>query len=819
MKITRPTLSLLCLLLVLPACGNKLIRPFKKKPGQGQEQERPERPAPPEPSPAGNSGSEPVDPPVEPPPSAPPSQPPPAGGYEPGPAAGGPELAAMGVPPSSRLPDARSGGEWYEWTASTLAYTEGATDLSQIFRTGAAGKHGFLKVKGEDFVFADGTPFRIWGTNLARGAPAPTKEEAPKIAAQLARLGYNAVRLHLIDSVQLLFNNQTTVTRLNPEMLDRMDFLIAELKKRGIYFDINLYVWRRYGNDDPVPTPREIPDKGRFVNYFHPDVWKIEKEYTRQLLSHKNPYTGLSYAEDPAMCFVELSNENSIFGGWASGLLDEGAPAKKGISKPYRDWLDQDFNRWLKTRYSSTSALRAAWDKGAGKGREGLGSQESLERGTVLRTPGKDLKRYSPARVTDTAHYFYYLEKHYVDDYRDFLRKELKVKVPVLNTQNYSSLPGLAAQAEADWVDTHTYWDHPQFKDAKRSQPLMKVHLKSLVQNPIIPHTTGPGSRLSMFTETTLSRVVGKPSTITEWAPSKANPFAWEVPQIFGAYTAFQDLDGLFSFAYAQGREDYSPGPMSNHLQWSNVTPFLLVNAVAGLAWRRGDIAPAKERIELHYTEEDIFDGRNAAGVGVYWWGKDVPSTVPLQVPVARVLRSSGKDTGPLHLLKEKDTKLYRSSTGELTWDVRDPQDAHVLIDSPRYQGVVGSLQRPAAAKNFSVSGDGRAAVSVISLDNQPLARTKRALLSAVSDFRFKGEKIDRSGEFQVWNQGRLPLEVRAVRATVTLAGWSQASKLVCYALDPKGGRAARVPVQASGGQAVIDLKAYPYACFELVAE
>jgi hypothetical protein len=810
MNLRRSLILLLGLLLLAPACGNKVIRPFKKKPGQRQE--RTENPPPAEQPPA-----QPTPPPEpEPQPSDPPSAPPPGGKGE---ANGETGLVALTPLPPSSVPAAKPGGEWYEWSAPTLDFRPGATDLGSIFRTGPAGKHGFLTVRGEDFVFQDGTPFLVWGTNLARGAPAPTKEEAPKIAAQLQRLGYNAVRLHLIDSAQLLFQNTDSVTEFNTKLLDRMDYLIAELKKRGIYYNINLYVWRRYGKNDNVPAAREIPEKGRYVNYFHPDVWKVEKEYTRRLLTHKNPYTGLSYAEDPAMCMVELSNENSLFPGWASGYLDPGAPDRRGIPAPYLQWLDRDFNRWLKTRYRSTAELKQAWSRGAGKGRTGLTGQESLEKGTVQRLPGKKFKQYSLGRVEDMARYLYHLETAYIDDYRDFLRKELKVKVPILNTQNYGSLPALMAQAHADWVDTHAYFDHPQFKGGKRSQPLMKVHERPWVSNPILEDQPGPGGHVSLLTETTMSRVAGKPYTITEWSPSKANPFAYQVPQLFGAYNAFHDVNGLFHFAYASEKEDYAPHEMSNHLQWSNVHPMLAINAVAALAWRRGDVAPAKDRIELHYSEEEIFDVSRAADRTLFWWGKDVPSTAPFHAPIARVLNSKGKDSGPLQYLRQPDTKLYRSSTGELTWDARQKATAHVVIDTPRYQGVVGSLQKPAEAAQVAVRGQGDAALTVISLDNQPLARTGHALLTAVSEFRFTGEKITRSGEYQEWDQGRMPLQVRAVQAEVRLKGWSRAGDLTCYALDGRGGRAAEVPVRVQGGEAVIDLQRYRYGWFELVAE
>ena len=40
-------------------------------------------------------------------------------------------------------------------------------DISFLFEAEKpAGKHGFLKVSGRDFVFEDGTKVKFWGTNF-----------------------------------------------------------------------------------------------------------------------------------------------------------------------------------------------------------------------------------------------------------------------------------------------------------------------------------------------------------------------------------------------------------------------------------------------------------------------------------------------------------------------------------------------------------------------------------------------------------------------------------------------------------------------------
>ena len=59
-----------------------------------------------------------------------------------------------------------------------------------------AGKHGGVRLRGDRFVFEDGTPIRFWGTNLSYGASAPPKADADFTAARFAKFGVNAVRMH-----------------------------------------------------------------------------------------------------------------------------------------------------------------------------------------------------------------------------------------------------------------------------------------------------------------------------------------------------------------------------------------------------------------------------------------------------------------------------------------------------------------------------------------------------------------------------------------------------------------------------------------------
>ena len=61
---------------------------------------------------------------------------------------------------------------------------------------GPAGKHGFVQVKGKDFVFEDGTQAKFWGVNQCVRLVCPEPEDAVRWADKWAKHGVNLVRMH-----------------------------------------------------------------------------------------------------------------------------------------------------------------------------------------------------------------------------------------------------------------------------------------------------------------------------------------------------------------------------------------------------------------------------------------------------------------------------------------------------------------------------------------------------------------------------------------------------------------------------------------------
>jgi hypothetical protein len=197
---------------------------------------------------------------------------------------------------------------------------------------------------------------RIWGVNLSFAANFPTHQDAEAVATRLAAAGVNSIRCHHMDTSAWpngIWNPQDRRT-LAPEALDRLDYFINELAKRGIFANINLHVGRAHSEYLNLPKPNREYDK--IVGIFTPTLIDAQKKYARDLLTHVNPYRKTRYADDAAVAFVEISNEDSLFMWDADETL-------RTLPPYYAQILREKFNTWLQKRHGSDEAVRSAWAK------------------------------------------------------------------------------------------------------------------------------------------------------------------------------------------------------------------------------------------------------------------------------------------------------------------------------------------------------------------------------------------------------------------------------------------------------------------------
>ncbi len=232
-----------------------------------------------------------------------------------------------------------------------------ATDFSPLLEA-PAGKDGFIRVENGHFVNDKGR-VRLNATNLTAAGNFPTHEQAERVAERIANFGINCVRLHYMDwpygpegfplaKEPSIFAKDGSERNLDPEMLDRLEYLIAQFKQRGIYVDVNLYV-ARY----------QYHYKGQ--NAINTFIQAKEREYAKDLLTHVNPYTGLPLAKDPVVAVVELNNEDALFTTYCGGnLVSPGWPAIadiKGTEMPeakkrefYKTLLKYEADHWNNMR-------------------------------------------------------------------------------------------------------------------------------------------------------------------------------------------------------------------------------------------------------------------------------------------------------------------------------------------------------------------------------------------------------------------------------------------------------------------------------------
>ncbi len=219
-----------------------------------------------------------------------------------------------------------------DWPLGNITLQTATPDLSTLNHT-PAGIHGHVEARGDQLFFADGTPVRFWGTNLQAYALFFTESRNIKAhAKRLAQLGFNLVRIHHHDSdwVQpnIFGDNATSTTQLSPEWLKKLDEWTTALRAEGIYVWLDLHVGRSFAALDGVEYFEEIADgqssvDGRGFNYVSPSIERLMKEFQTAFLSYENSLTGLTYAEDPAVIAVQLTNENDLTHHFGNVLLPD----------------------------------------------------------------------------------------------------------------------------------------------------------------------------------------------------------------------------------------------------------------------------------------------------------------------------------------------------------------------------------------------------------------------------------------------------------------------------------------------------------------
>ncbi|MDR1283859.1 MAG: hypothetical protein LBK99_24035, partial [Opitutaceae bacterium] len=442
------------------------------------------------------------------------------------------------------------GPEWAAWEHSVEIEPGGVFDFS-FLADAPAGKHGpLVATPAGHFGFADrpGERVRLWGVNLCFSANYLEPDEAERLAARLAVSGYNTVRFHHYD--RDLVAKEKRSGDFDPAQLAKLDGLFAAMKRHGLYVNIDLFTLRGFNSDEMaalgIDPGYDIQAQFKALVPISEEAFTDWTKFAACLLSHRNPHTGLTWAEDPALFGICPVNEDTL-AAWVNR-----APA-------IRQRYEEAFSAW--------------W--------EGFSNREKS---------GGD---------RDTGFNLFLHERQIASDARmhAFLRS-LGVKALLTGT-NFHNTQALAFVRERyDYVDNHQYWDHPQFPEKEWALPFGFAQGSALRAAAQTPRGLMP------------ARVWGKPYVVSEFNYVRPNRYRAEGGVLMPAFASLQDWDGVYNFEYASSRASAVAGGVTGTFALADDPVGLMADRVGALLFRRGDIAPAKHAIGYAVQAPGAFGAR-----------------------------------------------------------------------------------------------------------------------------------------------------------------------------------------------------------------
>ncbi|MBN9398613.1 MAG: carbohydrate binding domain-containing protein ['Candidatus Kapabacteria' thiocyanatum] len=231
-----------------------------------------------------------------------------------------------------------------------------------------AGSRGRVRLDADGhFVFADGGRLRMVGTGLQWSGCFPDSVVAERTARRLRALGVNTVKFNAFDypyfrGVSILADGNST-ERLDDEQMRKLDYLVYQLKRNGIYSVFTFHsVWMPRPGDG-VRQPDSVGWGTRMGLVFDPVVQTIHRRILRLFLEHVNEFTNVAYKDEAAIPFIIAAEDASVMAYWMytqNVIRPNGGDASVGMQ--HLRLIDSLFLASLRSKGLTTdAALDRAW--------------------------------------------------------------------------------------------------------------------------------------------------------------------------------------------------------------------------------------------------------------------------------------------------------------------------------------------------------------------------------------------------------------------------------------------------------------------------
>jgi hypothetical protein len=662
-----------------------------------------------------------------------------------------------------------------------------------------AGEHGFIRLApdGNSFLRGDGQPIRFWAASP--GFQPNVNLAARKYDAQfLAKRGVNFARLWCNV---MRTEEGAKITDINEKALDDTFKSVAAMKAAGIYSIINPY----WAVSVKMPTSWGVTDPGTAspegLLFFEPTLQQGFKAWLEALYTTRNPYTGLTLGEDPAVAIIEVQNEDSLLWWGFSNIKGDALTMLRRL-----------FAHFLKKKYGSLEKARQAWhNHGAwlpdawDKGLPGFMHAWDLTRDARLQKgwiPGFE------ARAAAQTEFAARLMRKFNSEIAAYLRDELHCK-QLINANNWRTCDLAMTQDAEYWADSanevigRNFYAGGYHKGVNDGWQILPGHYYtdvSMIKEPVsLPIN--------------VKRPMGHPFMLPEmlWVPPDL--YESEGPLMVAAQTALTGLD--ISVWFGMGSL-WCDNPS---YKWVGNSPVIMGQfPAAALIFRQGLVEAGKPAVVEHRRLEDLWERKTPVISEESGWdpnrdaGNITPTSSvktavdPLAYLVGAVRVVYGSDPARTEVVDlaryiDRKNKTVRSITGQIETDYGR---GVYRVSSPTAQAVAGFLKDAGPQHLADVDIACRnhyASIVVVPLDGRPIRQSEKVLVQVGTVCRPTGwtavptrARINgkQSDCFRILSVGKMPLQVENVDATVAVAN----PQLTRAILLDVNGMATQTPVE-----------------------
>ena len=649
--------------------------------------------------------------------------------------------------------------------------------------------------------------------------------------------GYNLFRIFDID---LMSPNKSLDIR--PELLDKVDYLVAQMGQQGIYLHLTLL---GYGLYQPVTPPRKYnPDvqcrecdfKARMF-LGDPEVRRIWLYAAETLMNHVNPYTGLAWKDDPAIVCVEPYNEQE------SGLL-----ARFMTSGKIKETLNQRFRQWLKAKYQTPAALAKAW------------ADAAITSFDQVVSPAEKLN-FVPPSFNWTGIGSRPSDQDFTLFVTELARENIAWYTANLKRIGYDGLVGHYSLSQ--WWGDHA---------ARYEYTTMAIRNQFFAMpwgdwrggaGAVCPQNSSVGDIVPHLRGMIGTKFADRPFCMTEYNHCFWNQYQREFGLVHGAYSALQGFDAMVYASTpvvleAKNLGSFMPGgsPITRPNEFLFTCLFV-----------RGDVKTSAHRVDLQVPQSILGEFKQASteqtklglmsGFAISFPELQRPKEVVQPAEPDIILTPAGsvrirqnakwtdadkivegdaekaiasldalvsrmKQSGllPETNVSKPSKGVFQSDTGEITMRANE----NLLKVVTRFSEAVTleAGRREPVGQLEVIGSDTAAMVGVCAMDGKDLAESRRMVLLYTTEAANTGMVVtlDRTTMF---NEGKLPVLMKVGRLDATLQN-AHGKNMALYALGLNGERRQRLPLAWENGRFKIhldtaSLKHGPTPFFELTVD